>query len=124
MDQKNESINLQICSPSGCGKSFHGCGLTSALVTRTPIGTGHQNVHRHWSPEHPSALVTRTSISTGHQNVHRYWSPEHPSPLVTRTSIGTGHQNIHRHWSPERPSALVTRTSMRVSPPVPLCMAS
>ena len=33
----NGSIKLMICSPSGCGKCFHGCGLASALVTRTSM---------------------------------------------------------------------------------------
>ena len=31
---KNRSIKFKICSPSGRGRSFHGRGLTSALVTR------------------------------------------------------------------------------------------
>ena len=30
-------LKLKICSPLGHGKSFHGCGLTSALVTRTSM---------------------------------------------------------------------------------------
>ena len=34
---KNGLIKLQICSPSGCGKSFHSRGLTSALITRTSM---------------------------------------------------------------------------------------
>ena len=33
---KTGSIELEICSPSGLGKSFHGRGL-SALVTRTSM---------------------------------------------------------------------------------------
>ena len=34
---KNGSIKLNICNPSGHGKSFHGHGLTSALVTRNSM---------------------------------------------------------------------------------------
>ena len=33
---KNGLIKLKVCSPSGCWKSFHSCGL-SALVTRTSM---------------------------------------------------------------------------------------
>ena len=34
---KNRLIKLMICSPLGCGKSFHSCGLISALLTRTSM---------------------------------------------------------------------------------------
>ena len=45
---ENGSIKLNICSPSGCRKTFHGRVLTSALVTRTSMRillrtTGKQN---------------------------------------------------------------------------------
>ena len=45
---KNGSIKLEICSPSGGGKSFHGRGLLSALVTRTSMQVSPPCVAEHY----------------------------------------------------------------------------
>ena len=72
---KNGSSKLKICSPSGRGKSFHGCGLASSLVTSMSMQV--------------SLLTPPCASTTGKQNpTVASWSRSQTSALVYHGGLG------------------------------------
>ena len=62
---KNQLSKLKICSPSGYGKSFHGCGLTSALVTASFSSNASVREHYRQTKSDRSKLVLFPGICPG-----------------------------------------------------------